>query len=58
MKYQVYLTCSNGCYGVLIFKVKTRTEIINKIKDILKDNDGGTARIAGIDNNFYMIIER
>lgn len=58
MKYQVYLACFNGCYGDLIFKTESRTEIVNKIKDILKDNEGGTARIAGIDNDFYMIIER
>lgn len=58
MNYQVYFTCSNDCYGVLVFKVKSRTEVINKTKEILKDNDGGTARISGIDNNFYMIIER
>lgn len=58
MNYQVYFTCSNDCCGVLIFKAKTRTEVICKVKDILIDNDGGTARISGIDNDFYMIIER
>lgn len=58
MKYQVYLTCFNGRHGDLIFRAKDHIEVINKIEDILKDNDGGTAQISGIDDNFYTIIER
>lgn len=57
MKYDVYFDCINGKCANLTLLGNNDNEVINKAKNILKDNEGGTAEIQAHFGNFYAIIE-
>ena len=57
MRYDVYLNCVNGRHASLVLCGNSSEEVINKAKDILKDNGGGTAEITAFYGNFFTIIE-
>ena len=57
MRYDVYLDCLNGRSASLVLCGKSEQEVIQKAKDILKDNEGGTAEITAYYGDFFTIIE-
>lgn len=57
MRYDVYLLCDNDRRANLIISGGTPEQIIQKVKDLLQDNEGGTAEVTAINGNFQTIVE-
>ena len=57
MKYNVYLQCNNGNYGLLILRANSNKDIVQKVKEILFDNEGGYASVGDTSGFFLTTIE-
>lgn len=57
MRYDVYLRCPNGRFSLFALRDMSEQEVIQKVRDILKDNEGGVAEITASFSDFYTIVE-
>ena len=52
--YSIYMYCLNG-NTIMLGMIGEDYNIVQKVKDVLQDNGGGTAEIYG--DSFYTIVE-